>query len=207
MDRPTLKRWLLRALAIFGVVLLATWLSSCGAFFVSENEVASIALSPANATVQVGDTEQYVATGTKGNGDTLDVTPAATWISSDQSVATINSAGLATSIAAGTTKITAQYERAETDTFLTVTSATLSSIAVTPANPTIAVGATQQFVATGTYSDSSTRNIISSVTWSSNYENVATITSAGYATAVAKGSTIITATKNSISYSTVLTVD
>ena len=52
-------------------------------------------------------------------------------------------------------------------TVLTVTAATLVSIAVTPANPSIAKGTTQQFTATGTYSDSSTANITSSVTWSS----------------------------------------
>jgi hypothetical protein len=38
---------------------------------------------------------------------------------------------------------------------LTVTAATLQSIAVTPASPSIAKGLTQQFTATGTYSDSS----------------------------------------------------
>ncbi len=42
---------------------------------------------------------------------------------------------------------------------LTVTAATLQSIAVTPANPSIAKGVTQQFTATGTYSDSSTANV------------------------------------------------
>ena len=46
-------------------------------------------------------------------------------------------------------------------------SASLVSIAVTPANPSIGKGATQQFTATGTYSDSSTQNLTSSVTWSS----------------------------------------
>ena len=44
---------------------------------------------------------------------------------------------------------------------------TLVSIAVTPANATNLVGATQQFTATGTYSDSSTQNITSQATWTS----------------------------------------
>ena len=38
---------------------------------------------------------------------------------------------------------------------LTVTAAALVSIAVTPATPSIAKGTTQQFTATGTFSDSS----------------------------------------------------
>ena len=53
---------------------------------------------------------------------------------------------------------------------------TLSSIAVTPANPTVATGATQQFTATGTYSDGSTQNITTQVTWSSSSTSVASIT-------------------------------
>jgi len=80
------------------------------------------------------------------------------------------------------------------------------SIAVTPANSTVAIGATQQFTATGTYSDSSTQNLTSSVTWSSTSTAVATITSAGLATGVAVGSTTIQAISGSISGSTSLTV-
>ena len=53
---------------------------------------------------------------------------------------------------------------------------TLSSIAVTPANPTILTGGTQQFTATGTYSDSSTQNLTGQVTWASSSTGVATIT-------------------------------
>jgi len=44
---------------------------------------------------------------------------------------------------------------------------TLTSIAVTPSAPTLAVGATQQFTATGTYSDGSTQDLTPQVTWAS----------------------------------------
>ena len=52
---------------------------------------------------------------------------------------------------------------------------TLTSIAVTPGNPSISTGATQQFTATGTYSDLSTQNITTQVNWSSSNQPVATI--------------------------------
>ncbi|MFA4843735.1 MAG: Ig-like domain-containing protein [Candidatus Margulisiibacteriota bacterium] len=74
-----------------------------------------------------------------------------------------------------------------------VTAATLSSIAVTPANPTINVGANQQFIATGTYSDSSTQNITTQVTWTSGTPATATINTSGLATGVAAGSSQISA--------------
>ncbi|MBI5047637.1 MAG: DUF1566 domain-containing protein, partial [Deltaproteobacteria bacterium] len=87
------------------------------------------------------------------------------------------------------------------------TTATLASIAVTPANPGITIGATQQFTATGTYSDSSTQNITASVTWSSSDTTKATINASGLATTVNVGSTTITATSGSISGSTTLTIN
>ncbi|MBS1866296.1 MAG: beta-propeller fold lactonase family protein, partial [Acidobacteria bacterium] len=71
---------------------------------------------------------------------------------------------------------------------------TLSSIAVTPAAPAnLKVGATQQFTATGTFSDSTTADITSTVTWTSGTPATATISAAGLATGVAAGTTAITA--------------
>src|SRR5206468_74943 len=91
-------------------------------------------------------------------------------------------------------------------TVLTVTAATLTSIAVTPANPSIAKGTTQQFTATGTYTDSTTQNLTSQVTWVSATPSVATITAAGLATGVATGTSTISATLTGITGTTVLTV-
>jgi plastocyanin len=86
------------------------------------------------------------------------------------------------------------------------TGVTLSSIAVTPANPTVGVGSTQAFTATGTFSDNSTQNITSQVTWASATTSVATITSTGVATGVAPGTSVITASLNGVTGMTHLTV-
>jgi len=90
--------------------------------------------------------------------------------------------------------------------FSTTSTATLSSIAVTPANPSIFTGATQQFTATGTFSDGSTQNMTSQVTWASSGTSVATISSAGLATGASAGTTTISATASGVTGSTVLTV-
>jgi hypothetical protein len=84
--------------------------------------------------------------------------------------------------------------------------ATLVSIAVTPANPMIAVGSPQQFTATGTYSDGSHRDLTNSAAWTSTNPSVATINSTGFATGVTAGSTTIQATSGAIYGSTGLTV-
>jgi IPT/TIG domain/Bacterial Ig-like domain (group 2)/Putative Ig domain/FG-GAP-like repeat len=89
---------------------------------------------------------------------------------------------------------------------------TLQSIAVTPANPTIAEGATQQFTAIGTFSDGSTQNLTSSVTWSSSSTAVATM-SGNTATAATGhtfgtlGTSTITAKLGGTLGSTILTVN
>ena len=83
---------------------------------------------------------------------------------------------------------------------------TLVSIAVTPANPSIISGTTQQFTATGTYSDGSRRNLTSTVTWSSSSTSVATINSSGLADGVGSGQTTIQASLDGIPGSTSLTV-
>ncbi|HVA02442.1 MAG TPA: Ig-like domain-containing protein [Acidimicrobiales bacterium] len=76
--------------------------------------------------------------------------------------------------------------------------AILLSITVSPAATSITQGATQQFSATGTYSDLSTRDLTDSVTWSSSSSSTATVSntpgSHGLATGVADGVATITAT-------------
>ena len=64
---------------------------------------------------------------------------------------------------------------------------------MTPANPSIAKGLTEQFTATGTYSDGSTPDLTSSVTWASANTAVATIATTGLAIDAGDGSSTITA--------------
>jgi Beta-propeller repeat/Bacterial Ig-like domain (group 2) len=82
----------------------------------------------------------------------------------------------------------------------------LVSISVTPVNPSIINSSTQPFTATGTYSDGTTKNVTSSVTWTSGTQTVSTINTAGLATGVGTGTATITATLGSISGTTTLTV-
>lgn len=84
--------------------------------------------------------------------------------------------------------------------------ATLTSISVTPmltsltaASTSTAVGLTQQFTATGTFTDSSTQDLSATVTWAAvATPTVATIDSGGLATTVEVGTTNITASQGSI---------
>ena len=166
----------------------------------------SIVVTPANPTVMVGATQQFTATGTYSDGSTQNLTSQVAW-SSSSAAAAINASGLAMGISVGNTSIQATLGGVSGSTGLTVVSPpTLTSIAVTPANPTILVGASQQFTATGTYSDNSTQNLTSQVTWSSSQAAVASVSAGGLATAASAGSTTISAALAGVTGSTMLTV-
>ena len=70
---------------------------------------------------------------------------------------------------------------------------TLKSIEVTPSLVQAAAGTTQQFTATGLYSDNSTQDLTTQVTWSSSDTAAATVSNAagsnGLATTASVGST------------------
>jgi hypothetical protein len=176
--------------------------------------LVSIAITPAGQSITKGSSKQFTATGTYSDNTTQNLTAAVTWTSSSTAVATISNAagsqGLATAVTTGSTTIKATSGSISGSTTLTVTQATLVSLAITPYSQNISVGATQQFTATGTYSDSTTQNLTTTVTWSSSKTGIASISNAsgsmGLAAAVAAGTTTITAASGSISAAATLTV-
>ncbi|HEY1547350.1 MAG TPA: Ig-like domain-containing protein [Kofleriaceae bacterium] len=167
----------------------------------------SIAVTPADPTIALLFSQQFTATGTYADSSTADITTQVTWNSADPLVVGITAAGLATGLVPGTSTITATLGAISGSTTATVSSATLVSIAITPADPSLALGLTQQFTATGTFSDSSTQDLTTQVTWTSSDPTIATIAGTGLATSVAVGGPItITATLGAISGTTTLTV-
>ena len=93
------------------------------------------------------------------------------------------------------------------DPILGMPAATLVNIAVTPATATIAIGATQQLVATAVYSDGSAQDVSTKAAWTSATPAVATVTaSSGNATGVRAGTAVVTASFNGKSGSSTLTV-
>ena len=83
---------------------------------------------------------------------------------------------------------------------------TLTSITITPSNTSIAVNANEQLTATGNYSDGSTANLSSSVTWASSNQAIAKVSETGIATGVGAGSTMITTSMSGVTGSTGVTV-
>lgn len=83
----------------------------------------------------------------------------------------------------------------------------LLSITLTPSSSSVAKGLTQQFTATGTFSDTSTADLTNNVAWVSGTPTVATIAAnTGLAQTLATGTSTITATLGSVSATTALNV-
>jgi Big-like domain-containing protein len=172
--------------------------------------LVSITVTATSYSITKGTSEQFTATGTYSDNSTQNITSSVTWSSQTTSVATITSGGMVSAVGTGTSNIQATLGGVNGSATLTVTPATLVSIAVTPTNPTIGTTGTEQFTATGTYSDNSTQNLTTTVTWSSSQMNIATISNTagtnGLATAVTNGTTTIQAMLGSVQGSTMLTV-
>lgn len=197
------RRLSLGALLLSAVVLPLT---SCS----NPSGLDSISISPASPSLTAGQSVQFSAVGTYGNGShptTQTITSGVTWNSSNPAVATIDAAGLATTLAAGTTTITASTNgfkgplTASTSITVTVTTTgggaggSVTSVSVTPAVQTaLTIGQTAPFTAVGTTSTGATELLTTAATWTSSNTGVATIVAnTGVATAVATGTTTITA--------------
>ncbi len=176
----------------------------------SVSGLSSISVSPSNPSIPLGLKLQFAATGFFKNGTVSNLTTSVTWNSSSPAVAAISnstgSQGLATSLAQGTTAISASLGSVSGSSVLTVSPPALVSLAVTPSNPSIALDTKQQFSVTGTFTDGSTQDLTTSVSWNSSNTGVATINGQGLASTAKQGMTTITASSGSVSGSITLTV-
>ncbi len=164
-------------------------------FTVTSAEVASIAVAPANPTslpstssgitIPQGVPVQFAAIGTFTDNSTQDVTGSVTWNSTATNVASITPTGVVTGVVAGPAAIQATLGTVQGSSNLTVDSATLAEVVVTPQNPSISdSGVTQPFAAAGYFSDGSNFDLTSLAVWSSTNAQVASVNSTGLATSV-----------------------
>lgn len=86
----------------------------------SVEEPLAILVAPDPATVSFGGIQQFVATGTYSGEATQDLTSQVTWTSSNENVATVDAAGLATAAGTGGTTITATLGTVSGNATLTV---------------------------------------------------------------------------------------
>ncbi len=169
--------------------------------------IQSITVSPSAPSIPQGYLQQFDAVATLSDGTTQDVTQSAQWASTNTAVATIgSSSGLAMSAGQGTTTITAALGTQSSSATLTVTSAQLVGLTVTPPNAFAAAGTPQPFQAWGNFSDGSYQNMTQQVVWSSSAPAIAIVDDTGAATGESAGAVTITAASGTIIGTANLTV-
>jgi uncharacterized protein YjdB len=162
--------------------------------------LVSLAVTPQAPAIAKGTTVQLSVVGTYTDNAKQDLSLFANWQSSDPSVAVgngLSSPGLATGVTQGTATVTAYVGGKSATTQVTVTAATLVSLALAPVNPTLAKGTAIWLTVTGTYTDSTTQDVSSLATWSSSDESRAVVSNVpgarGLVTGIGPGAATISA--------------
>ncbi|HEV2750218.1 MAG TPA: Ig-like domain-containing protein [Gemmatimonadales bacterium] len=167
--------------------------------------VASVTVTPATASLTVGQTVQLTATPKDANGNPL-TGRVITWQSSDNTIASVSSSGLVTGVGAGgPVTITATSEGQSGTATVNVSLAPVASVTVSPSSANIAITGTVQLTATPKDANG---NPLSgrAISWASSNTNVATVNTSGLVTGVTAGSVTITATSEGQSGTATITV-
>src|SRR5439155_1347995 len=138
------------------------WVDGCGT---PVGKLHKITVSPSSATITVGASQTFTATGFDKLGNEISITP--TW-STNSTIASCNSSGSCTATAPGRFTITATSgEVSGTATLnVTATATVLATITVVPSSATIALGSSQTFTARGF--DTAGNEMSITPTWSIN---------------------------------------
>jgi hypothetical protein len=176
--------------------------------------LSSLSVTAPFSTLATGASLSLVATGTYTDASKHIITEEVDWTTSSAAIATISGArgslGTVTAVAKGTVTISASFAGKTGTTSLTVTEALLTAITVTPNKPVIADGTTLELHATCTFSDNSTKDLTSDVTWTTSNSTIATVSNAansdGFVTGVAPGTVTITVSLSGKSHGAVIRV-
>ncbi|HLQ24083.1 MAG TPA: Ig-like domain-containing protein, partial [Gemmatimonadales bacterium] len=166
--------------------------------------VASVTVEPPNPVVGVGAQAALTPVPKDVNGNTL-TNRVFTWATADAAIAKVDSQGVVTGIAAGSTQITATAEGKSGSVTLSVSATPVASVTVTPPTATVDVGATTTL--TGSAFDAGSAPLPGRVfSWASSSPGVAVVSSLGVVRGVAPGSATITGTSEGKSATATVTV-
>ncbi len=163
---------------------------------VTPKALQTITVSPAGATIAgLAQTLNFKANGLYSDGTSADITSLVAWASSNTAVATIvATTGVATSVEAGTSTISAALDGVTGTQELTVK---VLDLRISPASPVLVVGGTTRLTLTSTPPGGTASDVTTASEWTSSNPAVATVGNVspnkGLVTAVAVGSCIITA--------------
>ncbi|MDE6086255.1 MAG: Ig-like domain-containing protein, partial [Muribaculaceae bacterium] len=159
----------------------------------------SIALNHESAQLKVGESVKLEATVLPEDATDKNIT----WSSSDETVATVDTGGNVTAIALGNAEITASCGTASASCKVTVNPVPATGVILNVKDMTLLVGQSDKLSATVEPEDTTNP----AITWSSDNEEVATVSEDGVVTAIAVGEANITATCGEASATCKVTVN
>jgi uncharacterized protein YjdB len=181
-------------------------ISTSALITVSAPALTSLSITPSSPSLVKGTSQQLAVSGSFSDGSTQTVTNSAAWTVSPPTVASVSNSGLLNALANGMATVTATVGSVSGSDQITVSSASLTSIVISPVTPTLISGKTQQLTATGSYNDGTTQDITSKVSWSGSATGIVGVSASGLVTATGPGTATISATSGTISSSDKITV-
>jgi len=171
------------------ILLLAAGAIGCEGFFV-DPVLTSMAVGP-QVTIEQGATVQMSAVGTYNDGSSSNISSSTYWSSSSPDIAQVSKSGMVTAMSPGQATITGSSGTVSGSTTVTVTLVGLTNIQVSPANFAVTGGTPVTYTATGT-ANGQQFDITSSVTWTSNNQNVVTFSGNIANTQSVQATTVVT---------------
>jgi len=173
---------------------------------VKQGPAALLTVAPPSASMTVGESTTLSANLDDANGNVLKG-QSIQWSSDRAAVATVDAGGKVTAVSPGSATITATSGGQSGSSLVTVTSAPapVATVSVSPSSASIAVGSTQQLIATA---KDGAGNTLGGriVTWSSGNTAVSNVSGSGLVVALAAGLAHITATCDGKSGTSAITV-
>ena len=171
---------------------------------ITNGQLNNIEVEPTTIILPEGSNEKVRALGYFSDGSIVDLTASVTWSSSNTSVLDLAFAkqGSLLSSNKGSALLSATLEGVVGLANVSVTDSSLQSIDISALQIALPKGMNQRLVATGTYSDLSTRDISHQVTWQSTDVHIATVANndnAGLVQAVNPGTSTISASLENVS--------
>ncbi|MBZ5623582.1 MAG: Ig-like domain-containing protein [Acidobacteriia bacterium] len=203
---------------------LGTVSSAPASLTVSDANLASLAVSPANPTVPLASSQQLIATGTFDDGTKQDLRRDVIWttVNAHSRVARVSATGMVTGLGLGSETITATAPSSgiSSSAGIAVDDSSVAGVSVIPVGmvmfpgalfpvPVMANGTKKQMRAVATFKDGSTLDItgIQGIAWSSTDTSVASVVpGTGLMTTTGPGATTVTAALGSQQGSTSLNV-
>jgi len=170
----------------------------------------SVRISPSALTIPASLSDELTAKGTYSDGITKDVTTKGEWSAVDDTVVTVGDAaadkGVIQGVADGESLVRFTYNGKSAASRITVIPGSPQSLAISPQDPHMAMGATRRLAATATYAGGVTWDVTDEASWSSANTGIVTV-SKGVVTSGTDGSTQISAAFGGRNDATTVTVD